>query len=490
MKPENSNSSVKQITLLGLGPGDPQLLTRQAWQILEDAPEIYLRTRFHPVVDHLPAGQIHSFDYLYEQADSFEIVYEQIVLEVLSLGQRPQGVIYAVPGHPFVAEATSPEIARRARHQGFEVRVVEGVSFLEPAFTALGTDPYPQMALVDALEIAASHVPPFPPSMPALIAQIHSQLVASDVKLTLMAHYPDDHPVTLLHALGTPDELIDQVPLFEIDRNHQIGLLTALYIPPLGPDTSFESFQEVIAHLRAPDGCPWDRKQTHLSLRSYLLEEAYEALTALDAKDTLGMAEEFGDLLLQIVLHAQIATEAGEFTMIDILKTVNNKIVRRHPHVFGDVVIQDADGVLVNWERLKAEERATNGKAQSSLLDGVALALPALVQSNEYLKRAARVGFDWPDIRAVLEKLDEELAEVHAAESQDREFEIGDVLFAIANLARWYDIDPESALRAANQRFRKRFSFIENAAREQGRMVSDLSLNEMLVLWKDAKLAT
>ena len=291
-----------------------------------------------------------------------------------------------------------------------------------------------------------------------------------------------------MHAAGTAQARVESLALYEIDRSPSIGLLTALYVPPLGPATSFEAFQEIIAHLRAPDGCPWDREQTHLSLRTYLLEEVYEVLAALDAEDVQSLQEEFGDLLLQIVLHAQIATEEGEFTMSDVLQGIHTKIVRRHPHVFGDLELKDAQGVLQNWERLKEKERHANGKAEASLLDGVALALPALVQAEQYQLRAARVGFDWPDIQGVLDKLDEELREVHAAqETDERADEIGDVLFAVVNLARWYKLDPESALRAANQRFKSRFYYIEQAARAQGRSISDMTIDEMEAKWQEAK---
>ncbi|MBN1146501.1 MAG: nucleoside triphosphate pyrophosphohydrolase [Anaerolineales bacterium] len=477
------------VVLLGLGPGDPNLLTRQAWALLEGCSEVYLRTRQHPVVGALPARlQLHSFDDLYENGETFEAVYEQIVERVLALGRRPQGVVYAVPGHPYVAEATCPEVARRARAEGLQVRVVEGLSFLEPAFTTLGLDPFPHTALVDALELALAHTPPFPPDVPALIAQIHSPMVAADVKLTLASLYPDEHPVKLLHALGTPQQVVEELALYEIDRSKLIGLLTVLYVPPLGPATSFEVFQEIIAHLRAPDGCPWDREQTHQSLRASLLEETYEALAALDADDPQGMCEEFGDLLLQVVLHAQIAAEYGEFTMADVLQGIHAKIVHRHPHVFGDLDLKDTRGVLLNWERLKEQERAANGKAQANLLDGVALALPALAQAEQYQHRAARVGFEWPDVQSVMGKLEEELEEVKAAgDDPARQAEIGDLLFAAVNLARWLQVEPESALREANARFRLRFAQIEAAARGQGRSVADLSLEEMLVYWRQSK---
>jgi tetrapyrrole methylase family protein/MazG family protein len=477
------------ITLLGLGPGDPDLLTRRAWKVLESADEIYLRTRHHPAVEYLPGHLVvHSMDYLYEEGQTFEDVYRRIVEQILELGQRPQGVIYAVPGHPFIAESTGVEILRRAQQLSIPINVVEGVSFIGPTFSALGKDPFPQVSLVDALELAAGHVPCFPPDSPALIAQLYSKEVASDVKLTLMSVYPDDHPVRLVHAAGTPQEFVEDLALHQIDQNPRMGLLSTLYVPALEQGSSFETFQEIIAHLRAPDGCPWDREQTHRSLRPHLLEETYEALAAMDANDDQAMSEELGDLLLQIVLHAQIASETGGFSMTDVVRGIHHKIVRRHPHVFGDVDLQDVGGVLANWERLKAAERVEKGQGEASLLDGVALALPALTQAEQIQLRAARVGFDWPEIQGVVDKVQEEWQEVLKASEAERSDEIGDLLFAVVNLARWYKVEPESALREANIRFRRRFRYIENIAREQGVAVSKLSLGELERLWQKAKL--
>jgi tetrapyrrole methylase family protein / MazG family protein len=485
----NIADNLPGITILGLGPGDPQLLTRHAWRLLENATEIYLRTRHHPVVPGLPNTlKIMTFDDLYENSASFEEVYDRIVEEILELGRRPQGVYYAVPGHPFVAEATSHAIFQRARQEGLPVRVVEGISFLGSTISALQIDPLPHVAFVDALELVSVHVPPFPPDAPALIAQIHSRAVASNVKLTLLEVYPDEHPVRLVHGAGTQDVFVEDLQLHEIDRDEHIGLLTTLYLPPLGPATSFEAFQEVIAHLRAPDGCPWDREQDHQTLRPHLLEEAYEVLTALDADDPQALVEELGDLLLQIVLHAQIASDLGEFKMVDVLRGIHTKIVSRHPHVFGELKLDNAQSVVENWERIKANERKTNKKAAASLLEGVSLALPALVQAQTYQLRAARVGFDWPQLEEVLLKVQEEIAEFRAAQGEaEQASEIGDLLFALVNLARWLEVDAESALREANARFRKRFAHIEEAARKQDRPLSDLSLEEMEQYWQEAK---
>jgi tetrapyrrole methylase family protein/MazG family protein len=370
--------------------------------------------------------------------------------------------------------------------------VVEGLSFLEPTFTALDIDPLPHLAIVDALELGSAHVPPFPPDAPALIAQVYSRVVANDVKLTLMETYPDEHRVRLVHAAGTSNQLVEELPLHAIDQSGFIGLLTSLYLPPLEKGTSLESFQEVIAHLRAPDGCPWDREQDHQTLRTNLLEETYEALAALDANDPDDMREEFGDLLLQIILHAQIASEYGEFNLADLTKHIYDKIVRRHPHVFGDWKVEGVEHVLQNWEKLKAAERSEelkeNRGPEKGLMDGVALALPALSQAEEIQRRAARVGFDWADARGVVDKINEECRELTSAEDlASRSDELGDLLFSVVNLARHYEIDAESALRETNLRFRTRFAHIERSAREQGKSVNDLSLDEMEAYWQEAK---
>ncbi|MDH3944128.1 MAG: nucleoside triphosphate pyrophosphohydrolase [Anaerolineae bacterium] len=477
------------ITILGLGPGRAELLTRQAWQVLEGAREIYLRTREHPIVNDLPQGvEVHSFDEFYEKYDDFEEVYEHIVAEVLELGRRPEGVIYAVPGNPFVAEAAVPEIVRRARAKGIPVRLISGLSFIDAVFEALEVDVLPSAHIVDAFELVSAHHTPFPPDAPALIAQVYSTMMAAQIKITLMAVYPDEHQVKLVHNAGADNQTVESLPLHEIDKSDAIGPFTSLYVPTLGENTSFEAFQELIAHLRAPEGCPWDREQTHQSLRPNLLEEAYETLSAIDADDPVAMQEEFGDLLLQVVLQTQIASEYGEFKMSDVIHGIHTKLVDRHPHVFGEERIEDAEGVKQNWERIKAGERHAKGESKNGLLEGIPDSLPALAQADAYQKRAARVGFDWPDITGVLDKIEEEIAEIRrAGDNLSEAEEIGDLLFALANLARWKNIDPESALRATNNKFRRRFAYIETQAEKQGRELSDMTLEEMDAIWDEAK---
>lgn len=476
------------ITIIGLGPGDPELLTRRAWRILGESKEVFLRTARHPGVESLPPTTYHNFDDWYDKASDFDTLYEQIAAEVVKLGQRSEGVIYAVPGHPLVGETTVTRIIALAKAQTVTVTIVDGLSFLEPTLAALGIDALDGLQLHDAVNIAVMHHPPLNPDIPAVIAQVYSPSVASDVKLTLTNQYPDEHPVILLHGAGTAEQTLEPIALYELDHSQSIDHLTSLYIPPLPEAGSFERFQETIAHLRAPEGCPWDRKQTHQSLREYLLEETYEVLEALDNDDPESLREELGDLLLQIVLHSQIAVEEGEFSMADVIAYVNTKMIKRHPHVWGDTKVENADQVVTNWEELKKRERAETGHQQpDSLLDGIPKILPALAQAEKYQKRAAKVGFDWVEVQNVYSKLREEFAELENATSdENRAEEMGDVLFSLVNVARWLKIDPEIALRETNQKFARRFRYIEQHA---GRDLREMSLEEMDALWNEAKVA-
>jgi len=246
----------------------------------------------------------------------------------------------------------------------------------------------------------------------------------------------------------------------------------------------FDALVEIIARLRAPDGCPWDRKQTHASLRENLLQEGYEVLEALDEGDSKKLCEELGDLLMQVVLHAQIATEAGEFGLGDVLNSINTKLVHRHPHIFGSRKVKDAEEVRLNWEILKHEERGPD----ASILESVPRQMPALSYSQEIQRRVARLGFDWEDIDGIIDKLAEEVGEFKQADSEEeRAREFGDLLFALVNIARRMGIDSEVALRQANKRFYERFSYMEEVCRQRGLDFSGLSFDEQNALWEEAK---
>ncbi len=251
--------------------------------------------------------------------------------------------------------------------------------------------------------------------------------------------------------------------------------------------SQFSTLVDIIARLRGPDGCPWDKKQNHKSLRDSLLEECYEVLEALDDGDSHRLSVELGDLLMQVVFHAQIAGETGEFELADVIKSITTKLIRRHPHVFGSVNVRSADEVLVNWEELKKDER----QEDASMLDGVPRAMPSLAYSQEIQGRVARVGFDWQEDAGVIEKLAEEVGEFKEAPTKEqREAEFGDLLFTLANVARRWDIDLESALRQANNRFYRRFAHMEKLCRQRGLDFASLTFDEQNKLWEEAKEKT
>jgi len=270
----------------------------------------------------------------------------------------------------------------------------------------------------------------------------------------------------------------------------------------LTPGEWFEKLVAVQARLRAPNGCPWDREQTHESLRTYLVEEAYEVLEALESGDDTKFAEEMGDLLLQIVFHSQIAREEGRFTVVEVIREIHDKMIRRHPHVFGESHAKDSAEVLRNWEQIKAEERRADGKwenskdgggvpKQASLLDGVSRALPATLEGFQLTRKASRIGFDWEDASGVFEKMQEETEELKAAlEGRNQlrmEEELGDLLFAAVNLSRFLKIDPEIALKKANAKFTRRFRAMEGLSRKRGGEFKDLPREQMEALWDAAK---
>ncbi len=257
------------------------------------------------------------------------------------------------------------------------------------------------------------------------------------------------------------------------------------------PDHAGEKFQTLVAlmaRLRSPGGCPWDREQTFESIKPYTLEETYEVLDAIDRSDYPGLAEELGDFLLQAVFYAQMAAEAGHFTIEDSLDAINQKLVRRHPHVFAEGSAETASDVTRLWGEIKAEEKKRKGASDTTLLGGVPRALPALVEAQQIASRAANAGFDWENAGQVVDKLHEELAEFHAAESRDhREDELGDMLFVLVNLARFAKVDPEQALRRANAKFRDRFGYVEAQLALRGKPLKDATMEEMEALWQEAK---
>ncbi|MBS4198022.1 bifunctional methyltransferase/pyrophosphohydrolase YabN [Lederbergia citri] len=483
----------KEILVIGLGSGDLNQLPYGVYKLLKQGGRLFLRTKEHPVVEELLRKDIHyeSFDHVYEKHDQFEAVYEEITETLLNMAA--EDIIYAVPGHPMVAERTVQLLLERGSTRGVEVKIGGGQSFLDSLFAAVKVDPVEGFQLLDGTILQKEQIRI---DQHLIIAQVYDAFVASDVKLTLMEKYPDDYEVVIVTAAGSTLEQIKKIPLYELDRQIKLDNLTSLYVPPISTRElaykEFSTLREIIAELRGPDGCPWDKEQTHESLKKYLIEEAYELLDAIDRDDIDNMIEELGDVLLQIMLHAQIGEDEGMFSIEDVIEAISEKMVRRHPHVFGDVQAESSEQVVANWAEIKAKEKNAE-TSKKSLLDGTSKGLPALLRSFDYQKLAAKVGFDWGAPEGAWEKVKEEMQEFEDeltnGNKQEQLFELGDLLFALVNVARLLDIHPEEALQTSNEKFFRRFSFIESKVRESGKPIEKYTLEELDQFWNDAKKA-
>ena len=483
------------ITVVGLGSGDENQLSLAVWNTLKNSANIVLRTKHHPVAEMLDREGIRydSFDSLYETFSTFAEVYEAIVENLLERAESGEWV-YAVPGHPMVAESTVHMLKERAAQKGISVRVMGGVSFLDQVFLRLGFDPAEGFQLLDGSQFTAAAVNP---TLNTVICQVYDKFTASDVKLGLMEIFPDDYEVTVAHGLGMQGEEIRKVPLYELDRLSGYGNYSLIYVPRTSDERvlgrTFNRLRDIVRILRSPEGCPWDREQTHQSIRKNFLEEVYEVLETIDDDDPDAMCEELGDVLLQVMLHAQMEEERGAFHIIDVIAGLNDKLIRRHPHVFGEGKAKNAEEALNSWQRMKMEEKKRKGQANdhSSVLDGVPRSLPGLMKAWEYQKKAAKVGFDWDKLEDVFAKVDEEIGELKQAvrdgSKQECREELGDLLFAVVNVARFLGIDPEEALAGTNRKFLQRFSYIEQQLRLKGKSFDQTSLPEMEEWWQQAK---
>lgn len=482
----------KHITVLGLGAGDLDQLPLGVYKALKQATSLFLRTKEHPVVKMLSEESVifHSFDEVYERHADFPSVYEEIS-EILLDKAENENITYAVPGHPMIAEKTVQLLLERGLSRGIEVKVIGGQSFLDSFFTAVQIDPIDGFQLLDGTSLQKDDIQI---NQHLIIAQVYDAFVASEIKLTLMEKYPDDYEVTIVTGAGSQHEQIIKLPLYELDRKVKLDNLTSLYVPPIQKmDLTYKEFstlRKIIATLRGPNGCPWDKKQTHLSLKKYLIEEAYELLHAIDQDDIDNIIEELGDVLLQIMLHSQIGEDDGMFSIEDVIETLSAKMIRRHPHVFGENEVANSDEVLVNWEKIKEAEKGGRLTDQS-LLSEVDKGLPALINAYEYQKRAAKVGFDWEKAEEAFEKVQEELQEFQVelakGNKQEQMKELGDLLFSIINVSRLLNIHPEEALQHSNEKFLSRFSYVEKKVKESGKPFKEHSLDQLDAFWNEAK---
>lgn len=471
-----------RIIVIGLGPGNPSLLTAAARQALFGGQTLFLRTGRHPLAAWLRRRgvRVQTFDYLYRRCADFSQVYRAITRRLIFAARREKTVCYAVPGHPLVGEAAVAGLRRVAPRRGITVELIPGLSFVEAALTALNLDLLNGVIVLDALAVDKLKEPH---RQHLLLAQVYSKAVASRVKLKLLELYPPSTVMITVKGAGLAGQRLRRVPLYALDRQH-FDHLTSVYIPP-ARRAGLGDLIEIMQRLRSVRGCPWDREQTHRSLRQYLVEEAYEVIAAIEQGDDAGLQEELGDVLLQVVFHSQIAREEGRFNLSDVIDTVSSKLVRRHPHVFGPERTASISQVMKRWEQIKRREKG----AKTPL--GPEAGLPALLGAYKIQRRAAEMGFDWPQIEGAVEKLKEETAELEDAYrrgiSGKIEEEFGDFLFAAVNVARFLQVNPELALGKALRKFWHRFQYILEQAGRQNKPVSDYSLEQLDRWWEEAK---
>lgn len=472
------------IHIVGFGPGDLTRTGADTRRLLEDRHlAVIARTRRHPAAEQVAALRRVVFcDDLYEEAEVFDEVYDAIAERVIVAASEGD-VVYAVPGSPTVGEFAVARIRRQAAEQGIEVILHPAESFLDAVCLELGVDP-----LRDGVKLLNGHDLPDPLvfDVPAVIGHVDLPEVLADVAAIIDRVVPEEFEVCVLVGAGSADARVVWAPPADIDPS-LAGVRTSLFVPPVSG--GLLGAVHVMDRLRSE--CPWDRKQTHHTLVRYLLEESHEVADALAALPESGepdfgayadVEEELGDLLLQVLFHARIAQEVGAFDISDVAEQLRRKLVRRHPHVFGDVEAEDADAVKRNWDQIKAAEKA--GAAVESVLDGVPSSLPGLQRAAEVQRRAAKVGFDWSDVGPVLAKLAEEVGELSSV-LEDRTaslHELGDVLFSVVNLARHLDLDAEVAVRSATHRFEDRFRAMEAMGPLDG-----LTLEELDRRWDEAK---
>ncbi|MBP1950466.1 bifunctional methyltransferase/pyrophosphohydrolase YabN [Virgibacillus litoralis] len=476
-----------QIEIIGLGSGDLDQMPLGIYKKLSNtSTTIFARTINHPVINALRDDGVKftSFDKIYQTTEQFDEVYRRIVDSLIEESHQSP-VIYAVPGHPMLAEKT---VQLLLDQDEVPVEVIGGQSYLDDLFTSLRIDPIDGFQFVDGTGFNRSQLNY---RQHIIFCQVYDQFIASNVKLELLEDLPASYQVKIVEAAGSNQEKITTIPLEELDHSLEVNNLTSVYIPPAPASMlnhTFSRLKEVIAILRGPNGCPWDKKQTHETLREYAIEEVYEVIEAIDSQDDEGIVEELGDLLLQVMLHSQIGEDDGYFTVDDVIRSITDKMIHRHPHIFADKTVESIDDVYKTWDTLKQEEK---GDYRKSVLDGIPAGLPALAKAFKLQKKAAKTGFDWDNIDDIWKKLQEELDEVgEAIGSQDKseiEKELGDVLFVLANISRYYKVNPEIALNQTNQKFHSRFSYIEEQLESQGKDLYETTLEEMDYYWNQAK---
>ncbi len=487
---------MSKIYILGLGPGDVESLTLGVVKRIESGDKNFLRTEKHPTVEYFKVNNIEyqSYDYVYEKEEGFLDVYKYIVNDLINKAKTYKSINYLVPGNPMVAEKTV-ELLLERKDENLEVEISTGVSFIEPTIELIKRDPINNgLKIVDGTVFDFNDIDI---NIDYIITQVYNRRVASDIKLVLSEVYGDEYEIYIVNRAGIKgEEKLYKIPMYELDRIDEIDSLTSIYIPKV--DKIIKKIYDVadiintMKLLRSEKGCPWDSKQTHESIRQSIIEEAYEVVDAIDREDRDGLVEELGDLLFQIIFHCQIASEEGIFNLYHITTELNKKLIFRHPHVFSEKKVEKSDEVIYNWNKLKYKERGIS--TYTGILKDIPK-LPSLMRSYKIQERAGQIGFDWESVDGALDKVKEEYYEViesinafKGGDVEKLEVELGDLLFAVVNVCRFLNINPEVALNRTVNKFIDRFEIMEIKSRKMGKKLEEMTLEEMDILWNEAKL--
>jgi len=478
------------IKIVGLGPGSVESLTIGTLEILKGDKKIYLRTEKHPTVDYLKSicVQFETYDSKYGEYNNFDDVYRSIAEDLLLKHETYGDIIYGVPGHPLVAETSVKLLIDLCEKKKINIEIMPAVSFIDAVIQSLKLDPIEGLKIIDAFDIRNQVLDK---RVGLLITQVYNESIATDVKLELLEYYKDDMDIYFVRAAGIKGiENTRKIKLYELDRQKDIDYLTSIYIPKeLEATKDFHDLLQVMNTLRAENGCAWDKQQDHESLKKYLIEECYEVLEAIDDKDDDNIVEELGDVLLQVVFHAQIGKEEGYFNINDVIKGITNKMINRHPHIFKVAENKSPEQVLESWEKIKSLEKGFN--SYTDTLKHVGKNLPGLMRASKVQQKAAKVGFDFESVELAMEKVIEELREVRDVYKGNNRVkildEVGDLVFSTVNVARLLDIDPEFAVSYTIDKFINRFAYIEENARSRNLDLKKMSLAEMDELWNESK---
>jgi len=477
-----------KIIIAGLGSGKVEELTLGVLKALEQAEHVILRTARHGIAFFLKEKGISfdSLDDIYESSDTFDGLYPEMIKRIKDAADKGN-LVLGVPGHPLIGERLTFELLKALKNSGYEIEILPGISSASSFLASIARGSIEGIKILTAPELKDVDLDP---GLPTVIIELDNEVLVSDMKIRLLEVYPPEIKVAVSRQLEDGSCHTEEIPLYTLDHSRKFDYTSCIYLPKLNlmelTNYKFRHLTEIMGILRSPEGCPWDREQTHESLKQYLIEETYEVLEAINLKDADKLLEELGDVLLQVVFHAQIAAEHGEFTINDVITGICRKMIERHTHIFGDARADTADQVVNNWEAIKKKEKGL--KSHTQVLRDIPSILPALMRSYKVQKKAALVGFDWDKPEDAMAKAEEEFRELKEAylsgSEEDIREELGDLLFAIVNVSRFLKQEPEEVLTEATEKFIRRFAYIEEHA---DKPLEEMTLEEMDELWNESK---